>query len=1646
MQLDSPLRKKKQALNDFDENNNDTEQMQDIQLITMESQKESDTEKQNKINTNQQEHKILDLNPKWLSHFDKKKLYKKNINSSNQQSIKFKNYDQIQKNKNSQKSSYKQQSTLKSVENNQNNILNGQIKNNILIDNEPDNIIMINKQDKVEQKVENKNTNKTSFFKSLFSKTINFDNSVIINSNKMPIQQLNPNLSKKEKEAGNKKVNSIKNNQINQIETANKKYISKFNKELGSINKSLNQKLNQQQSPPLICEICNDQIQINKANLQIRKSRALNQNHNKNNQNNLDLGNKNDQNNFIQYRESKTFNDNIKGSDDPLHFPNIDFIESKEEAQNSLNLKQAIQSNQNINFTSLNQKTCQSLNSSNIQFLFNAQKCQKCNNSYVHKHCLVKQNKTQYQCKKCLRVAWFGIINQYSQIKNQYIYRLKVLIRHTQFGRLSENQLKLIQKLINDLSFNFEEKISYTGQFFMKKFIYDIPVFSPSSLFMKLWFVLIFTTITYKVFEIPFVIAFEQQEYIKLTYQIPILIILMMEIFISFRIGYYEDGIIVLNKEKVFNNYIQSKFKQDVFFILCILFSLMLDYQIIAIPFILKQIQANKILNQAGSIFDFQRKSGSSLLFEMVKLLNMVFFVAHFMACGFYFISHYQEVNENWIEHFNFTNETVFSIYITGLYYSFICMSTIGFGDIYPVTKYERIFIMVFTLLSCGIFAYSLNIITSVFQERAQQIQAFRNQKYDILSYLNRRNIKSELQIRVIRNLEHQFQMDQQGLTKSHEILQGLSNVLVKDIKKDFYLRVIKEQMIFTANFSESFLNDLCLCMQEQTLAPQGSMLGVKDFITDRNKNTSARSSKITQLIYINQQDFIEVIENHPVDHERFYQLRDQFEQEQDHQIRYLYEKCQFCERSGHNIQKCPFLHLFCDKKWIIYKKQYLEKNTFQQLRTKLPDLDLKLKRRKKLKFHTFYKIQIQQPKQDKYNPRQFTQNNQQKICQSEYFSNQNNEKIIHYQLEDTRINAILIRKKMVLEYIINKLQYENDQILPMDFFQMVAKVITDYYTEQLTDQELFQNLPGIIYDKSIDNQKQYKFKLIQGFDYNYSKDENSKYQNLISLYTQAKSLNFDQFSSSGQLKTDQYVSMETLNLGNPSSQKIKQSQQKQYLQHQQIYQENEKLQNQQGYNLFKDMKKYESLQYIDNNLLKFQGKLSNKDQFKNNQALYNFEEESEAKEETEKDNENEEDSNYFYSYESTNSKNIKPEKKKKIKKILENSQNSETKNQQQSNDQTILYQKSQSNINQRKYSNSPKKGTKIQQKKLIYTHEDPNLKFQNQCDNSKSPVLELDTSLEFQQSMDYTNPQNIQSKNNKFQKKQVQNPNNNKVNLNLLLQEDKIIQGSQNDCENQNNILKINYNSQKSNNLNNIGQNSKNQDNNIDNDKPEVEGEIENEKNQLYKSLQNQQKIIKKLIKLNTNLSQQSNQNAIYLVPPQNEQPKSQFQIQIGNSLNSNIFHSNKSHINNVQSNYDDFSPLNMSDIRKYQLEIYNQNKQQKFVQFNKNNNNKLEVAYFNSSQQNEPKLQIKKKFQRKEIQNRQEIKRPTMKMDATNYKLHNKQKQSQQQIQQSKLIDFLHYKNQQQQFQNLQFNNNQFDSYHTKALKILIKYDYSH
>ena len=52
-------------------------------------------------------------------------------------------------------------------------------------------------------------------------------------------------------------------------------------------------------------------------------------------------------------------------------------------------------------------------------------------------------------------------------------------------------------------------------------------------------------------------------------------------------------------------------------------------------------------------------------------------------------------------------------------------MVTVGYGDITPITNFEKIFIIFITILTCGVFAYSVNTIGSIFREISLKEAAF---------------------------------------------------------------------------------------------------------------------------------------------------------------------------------------------------------------------------------------------------------------------------------------------------------------------------------------------------------------------------------------------------------------------------------------------------------------------------------------------------------------------------------------------------------------------------------------------------------------------------------------------------------------------------------------------------------------------------------------------------------------------------------------------------------------------------------------------------------------------------------------------------------------------------------------------------------
>jgi hypothetical protein len=89
------------------------------------------------------------------------------------------------------------------------------------------------------------------------------------------------------------------------------------------------------------------------------------------------------------------------------------------------------------------------------------------------------------------------------------------------------------------------------------------------------------------------------------------------------------------------------------------------------------------------------------------------------------------------------------------MYFSIITMVSVGYGDIKPINKKERIYISMMTIFSSMNFAFVVNTIGSIFAEISSKENQFKKDKYLIKKYLNERNIDSKIKGQVLNRLEN---------------------------------------------------------------------------------------------------------------------------------------------------------------------------------------------------------------------------------------------------------------------------------------------------------------------------------------------------------------------------------------------------------------------------------------------------------------------------------------------------------------------------------------------------------------------------------------------------------------------------------------------------------------------------------------------------------------------------------------------------------------------------------------------------------------------------------------------------------------------------------------------------------------------------
>ena len=341
------------------------------------------------------------------------------------------------------------------------------------------------------------------------------------------------------------------------------------------------------------------------------------------------------------------------------------------------------------------------------------------------------------------------------------------------------------------------------------------------------WNYLIFLLTIYIVLILPYRISFNDDVLIRgtkifwfdMTIEIIFIIDFILHCFTAF---YQDDGTLEYNLGKIFLNYLNGWMILDLLSIFPFYVfewnspsnkgSLFIVFRITKFYRLTRMTKFFKFTQNINCLKDIDSKNPNySGILKILGFILSTFIICHIFACFWYFIARMDSFNpDTWIMRMGLIDDSNFSVYLKSLYFAFTVFLTVGYGDIYAVSKYE-ILVMNFWLVFCGIYySFNLSSLGSVFEgANAKAIEI--NNATTTLKELSKRNkfpkkleekIKSHI-IKDMRNKDYNEKGDVKLLL--NELTIDLKHQIVLDIY-DHKIKTIKLFSECTKEFVSNFV------------------------------------------------------------------------------------------------------------------------------------------------------------------------------------------------------------------------------------------------------------------------------------------------------------------------------------------------------------------------------------------------------------------------------------------------------------------------------------------------------------------------------------------------------------------------------------------------------------------------------------------------------------------------------------------------------------------------------------------------------------------------------------------------------------------------------------------------------------------------
>ncbi|CAD8066524.1 unnamed protein product [Paramecium primaurelia] len=495
--------------------------------------------------------------------------------------------------------------------------------------------------------------------------------------------------------------------------------------------------------------------------------------------------------------------------------------------------------------------------------------------------------------------------------------------------------------------------IEYINDFLSKY----IKVIKPDSLFKIVWDIILLLFIVVNIFYIPIYISFDVRSSGLFEWIFDLLPswVFIAEILLNFNTAYYDKGLMHEDRKQIMKHYVKGNFFWDIIVVIPFLISY-LDIPFVRYTLLLRLTRLSPLMTSIEEVLNLE--DSLQIVLDLLKLIFFLLLTGHFCGCAWHWVAiiEYQDYGQEltWLTRYepNAMNYEWFDRYIISLYWSVITTVTVGYGDIVPVTTVERVFVIVVTLLICGVFGYCLSNIGNIFKQITDKKAVYKQRIREINQHIRKRGLSYNLQLKVKKYFEYFLKVKQEEDQHAEQFIEQLTKHLREEVLTDIYSKTLKQSRFLRENFSEEILNRLCQIVKETKLYPeqvlfqrndspkalwfvlsgaveyvadhqnedehyytetflkkltQGAVIGEREFISQTPYEYNARATKFTQLLVVDYQQFYLILQENNDEFEKYCLAKDNLLFNSNYKA--FGQICEICGWT-HRFIQCPFVFL----------------------------------------------------------------------------------------------------------------------------------------------------------------------------------------------------------------------------------------------------------------------------------------------------------------------------------------------------------------------------------------------------------------------------------------------------------------------------------------------------------------------------------------------------------------------------------------------------------------------------------------------------------------------------------------------------------------------------------------------------------------